>query len=480
MRYLRWGATIVVAIVIALWGIQHTAPPSGDTAVMARTIQQQYPQYRSPEYRFRSVLVEPGIAGVVVIHSGKAVAKIEFHGDTIASVSPAGWGIGPQPSRWLWYILLATGIQLAIWWRTRWCLPLVGVHLWAGGVIWWWSSAYVMIAQAWVTGGALVGAGVAGWWLTTGKTSLSSTATSEEQRTRLLLLGLVGVAVLCWSVLSLSTAVDVATSNLEGATRLLHGSWIYGHDTIVFHGDTYPPFTYVAYLLGALITPVQAGGFFDVGGAIGINLMVTMIVAGALWRRSPRAAVSWIWAVPVLHVAGSGSNDLLLAGAIVLAAYHYRWAMALAAGLKIIPLLWSIPWLRQYGRAGWIQYGVVACSSIALLFCVGGVSAILHFVHAISFQGSRFSLNDPATLYGWSWWHPLLQTLFGWSILATCWIRGTSWRTAAVFVGCMTLASAQYVNPLYTVWVWALWLGLAALPIEEKTPSTTAPVPDTV
>jgi hypothetical protein len=248
-------------------------------------------------------------------------------------------------------------------------------------------------------------------------------------------LGLLRISVLALVVVFVMVGVsspaplDVAYAVMEGATKLLHGVLPYGHlPGDVFHGDTYPLLSYVAYAPIALVAPVRS--VWDsvdsalaaaVAAAAGTAALVFLAYAGPGVRRRPaashavqedglQAALAWLAFPPVLIAVSAGTTDvaltLLLVGAVVL------WRRpALSSGLlcaagwfKLAPFLLLPVFVGRLRGRGLAAAGgaVVAVSAplLALLFALGGARAPAAMIRAVSFQLSRGSPQSLWTALG--------------------------------------------------------------------------------
>jgi hypothetical protein len=242
-----------------------------------------------------------------------------------------------------------------------------------------------------------------------------------RRRTRVLRLA-VGVAGASVAMVALSapSTVDVGQAVMEGATLLLHGTLPYGHmPGDVFHGDTYPLLSYLAYVPLALAMPVRDS--WDVAnGALWVAAASALAVAALLARTAGlRAALAWLTFPPLFVTVSSGTSDVLLAlpliGALVLTRRRATSsALVIAAGwLKLVPFALLPIWLarlrgRQLAGALALLAGS-ALATVALLVALGGGGAPGRMVHAIAFQLDRRTLHSPWSLLGIEWLQPLAQ-----------------------------------------------------------------------
>lgn len=111
-------------------------------------------------------------------------------------------------------------------------------------------------------------------------------AWDDAQRVRVLRVA-VGAAAAAVAMVTVSapSTVDVGQAVMEGGTLLLHGTLPYGHmPGDVFHGDTYPLLSYLAYVPLAALMPVRDN--WDVAnGALIVAAASALIVAWS-WRAS--------------------------------------------------------------------------------------------------------------------------------------------------------------------------------------------------
>lgn len=244
----------------------------------------------------------------------------------------------------------------------------------------------------------------------------------DAQRGRLL--GLVtGATALAFLGVTLTSSgeSDVATASLSGATELLEGRPPYGNIVEgVVNGDTYPLLAYISYIPGALLSPVT-DAFSDRSGALVVAAIATAVTAWGLYRlvhansaqdgstAATLAVLAWLAFPPVLLTASGGSNDMVLAAALV-------WAVALAGGAarsslvltaavwtKVVPLVLAPLWLARLRGAG-LARGAAAALGLsaalgAWLILLGGAGAVGDMAEALVFQLQRRSFYAP--------WEPL-------------------------------------------------------------------------
>lgn len=258
-------------------------------------------------------------------------------------------------------------------------------------------------------------------------------AWGDAQRLRLLRLavGAAAAAVVMMTVSARST-IDVAHAVMEGATLLTHGVLPYGHmPGDVFHGDTYPLLSYVAYMPFALLNPVRDG--LDL--ANGALVAAAAAALGGAWllaRRGGgpeasdaeraarlRAALAWLAFPPLVVTVTSGTSDVLLAllllGALVLIRRPLASTGMLILGgwFKLVPFVLLPLWFaRLRGRrlaAALALLGASLLAILGLLVALGGSGAPGDMLHAMAFQLERRSLHNPWELLGAEWLQPLVQ-----------------------------------------------------------------------
>jgi hypothetical protein len=295
-------------------------------------------------------------------------------------------------------------------------------------------------------------------------------------RMTLLALGFVFVAV----GVSSPGAVDVAYAVMEGATRIVHGALPYGHmPGGIFHGDTYPPLSYLLYTPLAALSPVSST-WDSVDLALAAAVLVTLAAAGLLLAAGRRldgllAAVRWLSFPPLLIVVSTGTTDvwlaLLLVGA-VLTARRPGWSSALlaAAGwFKLAPFallpLWLAPQRgRRWAAAG---FGILAVSAatVGSVLALGGSAGLVAMVHAMSFQLDRGPFQSVWGTLGITALQPLPQAGTVTLVVAAAASlhrhpeRFTeSWRLASLAVAVLISLqlSAAYWAFLYLPWFAAL------------------------
>jgi hypothetical protein len=258
-------------------------------------------------------------------------------------------------------------------------------------------------------------------------------AWSDAQRVRILRLA-VGAAAVAVTMVTLSApfTVDVGQAVMEGATLLLHGQLPYGHmPGDVFHGDTYPILSYLAYAPLAALMPVRdewdvANGALLVAALAALAVVWMLVRSGARERASDperaarlRMALAWLAYPPLIVTVTSGTSDVLLAalllGALVLARRPLASTgmIVLAGWFKLVPFALAPIWLaRLRGRALVAALALLAGSgvaTVALLVAFGGGEAPRQMLEAMAFQLERRSLHSPWTLLGLEWLQPLVQ-----------------------------------------------------------------------
>lgn len=262
----------------------------------------------------------------------------------------------------------------------------------------------------------------------------------EGQRVRILRLAVV-VAALGVAMVTISApwTVDVAQAVMEGGTLLVHGVLPYGHmPGDVFHGDTYPLLSYLAYAPLAALMPVRdnwdvANGALIVAAACaaGIAWMLARAVRAPSLSPSPieagedrtaglRAALAWLVFPPLVVTVSSGTSDVLLAALLVGALLLARRPLASAATIvlagwfKLVPFALAPIWLaRLRGRAlaaALVLLAVSAAATLGVLVALGGAGAPARMLHAIAYQYDRRTLNSAWTQLGIEWLQPLAQS----------------------------------------------------------------------
>jgi len=225
-----------------------------------------------------------------------------------------------------------------------------------------------------------------------------------------------------------SNVIDVGYASVVGADRLVDGSEVYGSDLApnVDHGDTYGPFTYVAYVPFEQLLP-WSGQWDELPAAHAAALTFDLIAMLALLfvglRSAPgrlgrerAAALAWAWAACpyAAFVVQSNSNDGLVAALLALAllglsgrrplaAAAWRgWFVGLAAAAKFVPAI-ALPILAAGdGRRRALALPVataVALGAFALPLAVllpeGGLAEF--WQRTIGYQSGRMT---PFSIYG--------------------------------------------------------------------------------
>lgn len=302
-------------------------------------------------------------------------------------------------------------------------------------------------------------------------------AWSDGQRARMLRLAVRAAAAgLTMATLSAPSTVDVGQALMEGGTLIVHGVLPYGHmPGDVFHGDTYPLLSYLAYAPLAALMPVRDN--WDVAnGALVMAAAASVAVAWLLMRtRSTvglRAALAWLAYPPLLVTVTSGTNDVLLAALLAGALVCVRRPLAsaalvlLAGWFKLVPFALLPLWFaRLRGRrlaAALALTAASAAATVALLVALGGVGAPARMLHAMAFQLDRRTLHTPFTLLGIGWLQPIVQA----GVLAL--VAGATvrvWRDRALAADPARLAAlagavllglqlaGNYWTYLYLAWV---------------------------
>jgi hypothetical protein len=293
---------------------------------------------------------------------------------------------------------------------------------------------------------------------------------------RQLALALLSITV----VVSLTSTgvVDIAWANMEGATLLTHGTLPYGHmPGDVIHGDTYGLPIYLAYAPLAAIWPV-ADDWTDAFGALVVGALAAGVCAAGLARATDPRAGRWSATLallafpPALMTFSSGTNDVLIAAAVI---WAFVWftrpalssALLMAAGLaKVAPLILMPLWLARLRGAALVR-AVAACAAVSALtlgalVALGGLHAPLDMVHAMSFQASRRSVASIWTSLGLEPLQPFAQAaalavaLGGAVLVLGDRALAADPRRVAGLVGAalaLLQLAANHWTPLYLLWL---------------------------
>lgn len=308
---------------------------------------------------------------------------------------------------------------------------------------------------------------------------------------RMLVWAAAGAAAALGLVALTSTNItDVAYASVAGATHVLEGDLPYGAPTDIVHSDTYPLLAYLLFVPAALLTPVQ-DSFDEPTGALVLATAVAFLVAWGIYRTvsvraggsaALRAVVAWFVFAPTLVAVSGGTNDVLVAVALVAAlAAVGRPALsallvALAVGVKVGPLVALPAWLaRSRGRAlarALAAVAAVGALTLAALVLLGGGSGPGDMLGAIRFQEERRSLRSPWTMFAIEW----LQPLYAGAALAVAtataaWVwferpRLDVVQLAALAAGTVLLIqlAANYWAVTYLIWVVPLILVVLVIP----------------
>jgi hypothetical protein len=219
--------------------------------------------------------------------------------------------------------------------------------------------------------------------------------------------------------------IDVAYANMEGATVLIGGHLPYGHmPGDVVHGDTYGLPIYALYAPFAALWPMH-DGWSEATGALVLGALCAVVCALGLGRFTgpggPRwpAVVALLAFPPSLMTFSSGTNDVLIAAAVI---WAFGWwlrpalssALLMTAGLaKIAPLVLLPLWLARL-RGAALRRALLACAAagaltLAGLVAVGGARGPLDMLHAMTFQASRASVASIWTSFGLQAAQPVVQ-----------------------------------------------------------------------
>jgi hypothetical protein len=263
---------------------------------------------------------------------------------------------------------------------------------------------------------------------------------------------------------------DVGLASMAGATRTLDGALPYGGLDIgeLVHGDTYPLLAYLAYVPGALVTPVR-DGFGNLDGALWVATGFALVAAGALARRAgARAALAFLAFPPVMSAASSGSNDTVAAAFVALALGAGATAALAAAGwVKLAPFaavpLWVVAARRK--SAALAGAALVTLAAGVALLVLGGPAAYREFSSAVSFQAERGSLMSPWSVLGAGGVQVVFQAAVVAGIAAACIAVWRDRRLAAdprrvCALGAAVLLAVQlaanYWSYTYLAWVFPL------------------------
>ena len=220
-----------------------------------------------------------------------------------------------------------------------------------------------------------------------------------------------------------SSQIDVGSAGAIGAYEILHGHQLYGAQLgqLVFHGDTYGPVNYLAYVPFAKLIPSHV----QQAAAISFDLLalLAMFLIGRRLRpgregRSMGLALAYAWAsYPFTAFAlSSNVNDALVAALVVLSLVvisspRARGAtLALGTMVKLFPVALA-PLLatglgpRRMRDWAWFVAMFIGVSAVCLLPFLppGGLREIYNLT--VGFQ-----LHRPATLSIWGQ-HPGLVWL---------------------------------------------------------------------
>ena len=245
------------------------------------------------------------------------------------------------------------------------------------------------------------------WRAATGREPAAATPLHTRARLPRLLPYAIATTALLLGIVAVTSpgAIDVGRASAEGATLLLHGTLPYGHmPPDVVHGDTYPLLGYALYLPAAAIAPVR-DAFDDTSSAVLAAFAAALVVAVALRRGGPRVVLAWLCFPPLAVAVASGTNDLLLAAAVVLALVLAsrcgRSALALAAGvwIKLAPLVLLPLWLARTRALGPLARAAAATLGLSAaltgwILVLGGPGGLARMLHALSFQLERGTLQS--------------------------------------------------------------------------------------
>jgi hypothetical protein len=263
---------------------------------------------------------------------------------------------------------------------------------------------------------------------------------TQQQRLRILRLLLVALgAVYLMVTISSPDAVDVTYAVMEGATKILHGMLPYGHLTgEVFHGDTYPIFSYLLYTPLAALDPVTSI-FSSVDDALALTALAGLSVAFAVGRgvmlasrrasghaASPeaeeaglRAAIAWLAFPSILITTSTGTTDVVLAAMLAYALMLWRRPVAassllgLAGWFKLVPFalvpLWLAPLRGRRLAAAIAALVLTSAAMIAALVALGGWGGPGAMLHAVRYQFERGQNQALPAALGLQFAQPLIQ-----------------------------------------------------------------------
>lgn len=304
----------------------------------------------------------------------------------------------------------------------------------------------------------------------------------EHQRVRVLRWMVAAMALIVAMVGFTSLhIIDVGYAAMEGATLLLHGVLPYGHIPDVLHGDTYPIGSYLAYMPFALAWPVHSV-WDDADATLAVAVVAALLVAAGVWRLTERragssasglrTALALLTFPPLLVTVSTGTTDTVLAALVVGALVLWRQpasgsgVLSAAAWFKVTPLALLPLWLARLRGAtlarAILAAILVAVAMVAVLIGLGGIGAPLRMLHAMTFQLTRSSPQNPWAVVGSVPLQQLAEAVTL-ALLAGACVRIRQDldlaedlpRIAAIGAAVMlgTQISANYWTYMYLVWV---------------------------
>jgi hypothetical protein len=213
-----------------------------------------------------------------------------------------------------------------------------------------------------------------------------------------------------------SNVIDVGFSGVIGADKLSHGDAVYGsfprNDE---HGDTYGPFTYVAYVPFEQALP-WSGRWDDLPAAHAASIVFDLLCIAGLFLlgrriRGPTVglALAYAWAAfPfTLFALNTNSNDALVAALLVgalLAAQRpaARGVLSALAGLaKFAPLALVPLFALHRPRSPRFAVAFVVTAAVVLIPVIAQGDPQLFYDRTIAFQAGR---DAPFSIWGlWGW-----------------------------------------------------------------------------
>ncbi|MFL5895102.1 MAG: hypothetical protein ACJ76Z_08305 [Thermoleophilaceae bacterium] len=275
-----------------------------------------------------------------------------------------------------------------------------------------------------------------------------------------------------------SHTLDISAAGVVGADRVWHGLPLYVDND--YHGDTYGPVNYLAYVPFERIAPSDAHGVdpaakmatltFDLLIVLGLYLLGRQTRAGPRGHRlGVILAYAWVAYPYTALVIASNTNDALVPLFVIYALLAARWAgargaLAALAGLaKFAPLLLAPTLLagrRAFRGRGAIfaaaAFALVSVALIAPFWPAGGLRELWNTT--LGFQAHRTS---PVTLWGrhpdLTWLQTVADVVAVAIAIAAAFVprRRTTGQLAALCGA--TLAAAQIAGN-YWMYFYLAWL----------------------